>query len=173
MKAAFFSGILVMALILAAPSRAHAAWWGWGGENDRQELDLEGYDANTVTTVSGRIKAVLHDDSSQAKIDVQTDQGRIVVVLGPRDYWAAHGFKLTVGEWVTVRGSKAQGRDGVVYLLSQKISADHGREVALRSASGQPAWSTGARVGFGSGMPGQMRQQAPTMRMGGGGRMGR
>ncbi len=165
--------ILVVALALPAPPPVHASWWGWGGGEGQGELNLDsGYDANTVTTVSGRIMAIHSDDSPQVQVDLETGEGRIVILLGPRDFWEEHGIKLTVGDRMTVRGSKAQGKNGVVYLLAQKIGMAHGQEVALRNDSGQPAWRGDSnRVGQGSGPAGQLRQHAPT-RMGGG-RMGR
>jgi len=171
-KAVLFSIVLIWALFLSAPPPAHATWWGWGGDNGRRELDLEGYDANTVTTVSGRIKAIHSEDSPQVRVDLETDEGRIVALLGPKAYWAEHGIKLTVGDRMTIRGSKAQGDKGVVYLLAQKIAIGHGQEVALRNDSGRPTWGDGSsRVGFGGGSAGQLRQNSP-MRIGGG-RMGR
>jgi len=171
MKGAIFSIILVLTLALSAPPPVHASWWGWGGDNDRQELDLEGYDANTVVTMSGRITAISSAKEQQVRLDLETAKGRFVAILGPRDFWEAHGIQLQVGDRVTVRGSKAQGGNGVVYLLAQKISIENGREVALRSDSGRPAWSGAGRGGFGGGAGGQLRQHAPSHM--GGGRMGR
>jgi hypothetical protein len=174
MKAPFFSIMIVLLLIVSAPPRAAAAWWGWGGDIDQRELDLEGYDTNTVITVRGRIAAIHSDDSKQVRVDVETGNRRVVVVLGPRDYWKAHGIKLTIGDRITVRGSKAQGKNGVVFLLAQKISEEsRGQEVAIRSDTGRPAWSSeSSRVGFGGGPGGQMHQNSPG-RMGGGRMMGR
>ena len=174
MRPALLTIILVVALALSMPHPVHAKWWGWGGGESQGELNLDsGYDANTVTTVEGRITAIHTDDKPQVRVDLETSDRRIVVLLGPSNYWAEHGIKLTVGERVTVRGSKAQGEKGVVYLLAQKIGTQGGgQEVALRNDSGQPAWSGGGnRGGFGSGSGGQQLQRMPS-RMGGG-RMGR
>lgn len=172
MKGALITMLLGLTLALSAPVPVWASWWGWGGDNEPLGLDLEGYDANTVVTVSGRITAIRSDETPQVQLDIDTGKRVVVVYLGPRGYWNKHGIPLTVGDLVTVRGSKAQGGNGVVYVLAQKISAADGAEVALRSDSGRPAWSGGGRGGFGGGAGGQMRQHAPT-RMMGGGRMGR
>jgi len=173
MRGTFITIISLLALALLLPLPARASWWGWGGDQGNRGLDVEGYDANTVTTMEGRITAIHTDDKPQVRIDLETSEGSIVVLLGPSDYWAEHGIKLTVGKRVTVRGSKAQGERGVVYLLAQKIGEEGGgREVALRSDSGNPAWSGGGNMGgYGGGPAGQLRQHTPS-RMGGG-RMGR
>lgn len=160
---------------LVCPFPVHAFWWG--DSDNRSGLNLEsGYDANTVTTVSGRvISSPASQEQRHVQFELESAGTRIVVVLGPPRYWADNGIDLKVGDSVSVRGSKAQGKDGVVYLLAQKISAaNRNSEVSLRTEDGRPAWA-GSGMGRGAtgnaSRPSQMRQQSPG-RMGGG-RMGR
>ncbi len=169
-----FTIYLIAVLLMSSPVVAHAFQ---GGDGDRQSgLNLEtGYDANTVTTMAGRIMSVqIGDDHRNAQLELENNGVHAVVVLGPQRYWAEHGIALKAGDDITVRGSKAQGKDGVVYVLAQKITdTSINASVSLRNESGRPAWA-GSGMGNGSGRmnnrPAQMRQSPGRM---GGGRMGR
>lgn len=173
MKPAKIIIYILAALFLSSPDSARA-FWGSGGDN-QSGLNLEsGYDTNTVITMTGRIVSVLAgDDRHGARIELDSNGARAVVMLGPQRYWAEHGITVKAGDDVTVRGSKAQGKDGVVYILAQKITGtSQNKSTSLRNEAGRPAWADG---GMGTGrmnhQPARMRQQAPG-RMGGG-RMGR
>jgi len=166
---------LLTAFIMSSSVAAHA-FWGIGDERP-SGLNLEnGYDANTVVTLAGRVVSLnTGDEQGNARLELASGDVRIVVVLGPQRYWAEHGIALKSGDSVAVRGSKAQGTDGVVYLMAQKITdTSLNTSVSLRNESGRAEWSGG---GTGSGStrntnrPAQMRQQSPG-RMGSG-RMGR
>jgi len=168
--------ITLLTLLLMSFPVAADAFWGFGGD-ERSGLNLEsGYDANTVTTVTGRIVSVqTGDDHRNAQFELESGGVSAIVVLGPQRYWAEKGISLKAGDYVTVRGSKAQGKDGIVYILAQKITdTSQDATVSLRNESGQPAWgggSMGSGAGRMSNRPAQLRQQSPG-RMGGG-RMGR
>lgn len=169
------SSFILLLFCLMCPFPSQAFWWGDSG--NRSGLNLEsGYDANTVTTVSGRvISSPASLEQRHVQFELESGETRMVVILGPPRYWADNGIDLKIGDSVSVRGSKAQGKDGVVYLLAQKISAAaRNSEVVLRNEDGRPAWA-GSGMGRGAGgnasRPAQMRQQSPG-RMGGG-RMGR
>lgn len=155
---------------------AAQAFMGIGGESSNG-LNLDsGYDANTVTTLTGRIVSLqTGSDRRNSQLDLESGGARAVVVLGPQRYWAENGIALKAGDDITVRGSKAQGSDGIVYILAQKITdTTQKTSVSLRNESGRPAWAGGAmgsRPGEMHNRPAPMRQQAPG-RMGGG-RMGR
>lgn len=165
---------LLSSLLALSPAAAHSFW---GSTGDTQSgLNLEtGYDANTVTTMTGRIVSVqAGDERRNSQLELESGGARAVVVLGPHRYWAEHGIALKAGDDVTVRGSKAQGADGVVYILAQKITdTSQNTAISLRNESGRPAWTGG---GMGSG-PGQMKGSPSRMRQSpgrmGGGRMGR
>jgi hypothetical protein len=157
----------------ATPVASHAFW---GSGDNQNGLNLEsGYDANTVTSITGRIVSIqAGEDRRTAQLEIESGGVRSVVVLGPQRYWSEHGINLKTGDDVTVRGSKAQGSDGVVYILTQKITdTTQKTTVTLRSESGRPSWAAGG-MGNSPGQmntrPSPMRQQSPG-RMGGG-RMG-
>ena len=165
---------LLTASLMSSPAAAHA-FWGFG-DSKQSGLNLEtGYDANTVTTSTGRIVSVqAGDEHGNAQLEMDSGGVRVVVVLGPQRYWVEHGIALKVGDSLTVRGSKAQGADGVIYILARKITDDSlNTSVSLRNESGCGAWSCG---GSGTGSvrntsrPAHMRPLTPG-RMGG--RMGR
>jgi hypothetical protein len=145
-----------------------------GGDGDKQSgLNLEtGYDANTVTTITGRVVSVQAGDARHnSQLELESNGTRVIVVLGPQRYWAENGIALKTGDSVTVRGSKAQGKDGIIYFLAQKITDNSlNASVSLRNESGRPAWAGGS---MGNGQ-GRMNNRPPQMpgRMGGG-RMGR
>jgi len=166
---------LLTAFIMSSSVAAHAFWWS--SDVKPNGLNLEtGYDANTVVTLAGRVVSLnTGDEQGNTRLEMASGDVRIVVMLGPQGYWSEHGIALKSGDSVTVRGSKAQGTDGVVYLLAQKITETSlNTSVTLRNESGQPEW-----LGGGAGRsparsvsrPAQMRQQSPG-RMGSG-RMGR
>jgi len=160
---------VISALIAAFPVASHAFW---GNDGDRQSgLNLEsGYDANTVTTISGRIVSVqVGDDRRNSQFELDSNGTRAIVVLGPQRYWAENGIALKIGDSITVTGSKAQGKDGNVYVLAQKVTdTTLNASVTLRNESGRPAW---AGMGNGQGRMNNRPSQSPG-RMGGG-RMGR
>jgi len=166
---------LLTSFIISSSVAAHA-FWGIGDDKP-SGLNLEtGYDANTVVTLAGRVVSLNSgDEHGNARLELASGDVRIVVILGPQGYWAEHGIALKSGDSVIVRGSKAQGIDGVVYLLAQKITETSlNTSVTLRDDSGRPVWSgggTGKNYMRNVSRPAQMRQQTPG-RMGGG-RMGR
>lgn len=164
------TSFIVLALFLSLPVTSHAFW---GSSGDRQSgLNLEtGYDANTVTTMNGTVVSLQGgDDRRNAQFELESNGVRVVVLLGPQGYWAENGIPLKAGDNVSVRGSKAQGKGGIVYLLAQKISdSTQNSTISLRNESGRPAW---AGNGAGNGM-GRMNRPVQSPGRMGGGRMGR
>ena len=62
----------------------------------------------------------------------------------PATLLAEQGMPLKKGDKVAARGSKAQGQDGVIYILAQKITEiDQGVAVVLRDEFGHPNWAGG------------------------------
>jgi len=126
----------------------------WGTEQgDRLPLNFEsGYDVNTVTTVTGRILSVQTGaDRNNLQLEIEGGGVRMIICLGPQRYWVEQGMSIKEGDKVEVRGSKAQGQDGVIYILAQKITEiSQGGEVVLRDESGHPNWA-GGQMGRGNG----------------------
>jgi len=141
----------LLLIFLIFPFSAQAFW---GTEQDnRLSLNLEsGYDVNTVITVTGRILSIqVGTNRRNIQVEIEGGGARMIVCLGPQRYWIDHGVPLEVGDEVAVRGSKAQGQDGVIYILAQKITEiSQGVVILLRDESGHPNWA-GGPTGRGNG----------------------
>lgn len=156
---------LFLLLLLLAPASGHAGWLlGDDTTNGRTGLNLEqGYDRNTVVTVTGRVAALPTDDAGPLSLELVVGPDRLIVVLGPRWYFQDDALDWKLGDVVTARGSRAQGKDGRNYLMAQWVSLPDGGQLDVRSATGRPSWAGGQRSGAGQ------QQQ----RNGSGGRKGR
>jgi hypothetical protein len=154
--------ILALLLLLFFLPLPALAFWG-SDEEPPSALDLEsGYDVNTVTTVTGRILSVQTGlERRNVQLKVETGETNMMVILGPQRYLAEQGISLNEGDEVMIRGSKAQGRDGVIYILAREVTtASNGVAIILRDEGGFPKWAggnmehgngTGGGRGFGNG----------------------
>lgn len=135
---------LAMTLALLVPLQAHAAWPFGDGGLERSGLDLnQGYDRNTVVTVTGRVAAVPDAAADPVTVEVVAGNERLVVVLAPRWFLQDDDLGWKVGDQLVARGSRAQGKDGRSYLLAQWVAGPSGGQLVLRSANGRPGWSRG------------------------------
>jgi hypothetical protein len=144
--------LLLLPPVLPVPAQA---FWGTA-EDTPPVLNLEsGYDVNTVTTVSGRILSVQSGTTRRnVQLEIEGMGGtRMMVVLGPQRYLAEQKVSLQAGEDVIVRGSKAQGKDGVMYILAREITQGSTETtIVLRDEDGYPKWAGGnMEKGNGSG----------------------
>lgn len=137
-------------LSLGQVSHADAGWgfghgWGWrtGG------LNLEnGYDVNTVVSVTGRVADQVVRDDRHVVVELRTGEETVHLVLGPKWYWENRRIPLRPNDLVTARGSKALDEDGAAYILIQKVTNQTtGAEIVLRGDGGKPVWSGGGRHG--------------------------
>lgn len=159
---------LLLTLILSLPFPA-LAFWGRGGDNQPALNLTSGYDANTVTTVTGRILSLrTTEDLPSLQIEVASGGGSLVICTGPQHYWVENGIPLDPGDEITVRGSKAQGNDGTLYLIAQKITnTTQNVSVVFRDESGRPAWAGKGRrrnQGRRDNLPAPTPRQAPQSR---------
>ncbi len=139
--------VIAAALVALLLSSTAEAFWGFGaGEGSGLNL-IQGYDRNTVTTVTGRVTASPDQGMDPVQFEIVAGSERIVTVLGPRWYLQDDDLSWKAGDTVTVRGSLAQGRDGRSYLLAQWVTMPGGRQLVLRSDTGRPGWSGGYRGG--------------------------
>lgn len=142
---------MLLALTLAAPDHAEA-FWGFGGDraSGRNGLDFDqGYDVNTVTTVTGRALAVPHaGDGNNVIVEVASGTEIVNLCVGPGAFWEKHGIRISKNDVINAKGSKAQGKDGKTYLLVQWVTDQAtGAQAVLRDDNGKPAWR-GARDTF-------------------------
>ncbi|WP_281183862.1 hypothetical protein [Trichlorobacter lovleyi] len=145
----FFFLIVAVGVVLML-QRPAEAFWGFGSGNDggTSGLDLvQGYDRNTVITVTGRVAAPVDPELDPVTVVVAVGTERVIVVLGPRWYLQDDSLDWKSGDNVTVRGSKAQGKDGRSYLLAQWVSSPSGAQLLLRNENGRPGWAGGFKGG--------------------------
>lgn len=147
--------------MIAFPCSVSAGWlFGDDSDWDKSGLDSEsGYDINTVVTVNGRVSEIRTDkssDSDDPAIVVMKASGESVsLVLGPKDFWQEKGIQLKTNDEITVRGSKAQGQNGRIYIFVQSLYIPvSDTSVVLRNTSGRPVWSGHSGTGFGNGRHG-------------------
>lgn len=140
--------ILLTALAFTMCYREATAFWGSDAKDPASGLNVAaGFDVNTVRTLTGRIAAppTQMGPEEHAVMIVSTIQDSVSVILGPWWFWERQKFAISKGDEVTVTGSRAQGRDGSMYLFAQQIeNLANGERVTLRSETGVPFWSRGA-----------------------------
>lgn len=141
----FFTAIAVVIVVVMLHGSAWA-FWGLGGSRESGSgLDLvQGYDRNTVVTLTGRVAASPDPASDPVTMELLVGTEKVTLVLGPRWYLQDDTLEWKNGDTVTVRGSKAQGKDGRTYLLTQSINTPGSGQMILRNESGRPGWSGGS-----------------------------
>ena len=161
---------VIVTMLLQSPAQAFLGF-GSGQTADKSGLNLEqGYDRNTVVTITGRVAALPDPSADPVTVDLTVGGEQMVVVLGPRWYLQDDNLDWKVGDTLTVRGSRAQGRDGRSYLMSQWVNWSGGGQLILRSDAGRPGWSrrrSGAPMASGIIGIGQMMLRGGTGGMGG------
>jgi hypothetical protein len=111
-----------------------------------------GYDPNTAGEIRGRVERVKKE---QGPVQLQVRSGREVytVLAGPPWYWDKIKASVPENTDIRVRGSKALGADGRLYIIAQEIIPAAGKPIVFRDEDGYPAWSaadSGRKAGFGS-----------------------
>lgn len=145
------SGLVALVLLLAATPASAAAATAQVPELE-QDRALPGcgicypggYDLNTVGNVRGTVRGLQLPEEGPVRFIVEGQGERWVVLASPTWHWRAAGMHLIAGGGVTVRGSKALGSDGTLYLLAQEIlPAEAGAPLLLREVRGRPLWRIG------------------------------
>jgi len=165
-------GVVMLNSMLAGP--VCAGFWG-GDDKGKSGLDFnQGYDIDTVSTMSGRVISQPHPGEKEyIVVEIKRGNETLNVSVGPESYWEKKGIAIQVNDDLSVKGSKAQGKDGKSYVLAQKlVNRTTGAQVDLRNEKGEPAWSGRGMAGSRSGgAAGSMRSQGGGMMRGGGGMM--
>lgn len=163
----FFTALFLFVIHFSSVTNA-LAFWGFGGDasGERSGLDFNGgYDRNTETTVKGAVVSVETGQSGGPVLfGVRQPGGEVVhVVAAPQWFWSDRGIDVNPDDMLEATGSKAQGKDGKIYLISRTITNHTDKEtVTLRDEDGRPEWRGGSRGKHGAG--------AGQRRMGAGGR---
>jgi uncharacterized membrane protein YgcG len=146
--------ILLTAMIVSGYHEAYA-FWGNDVHQSPSGLDVvAGYDVNTVTTIRGTVitPPAKVEKSEHTQMTIDTGQGTATVLLGPWVYWEKQGFTVKSGQEISIIASRAQGKDGSLYLFAQRLdNITGGTSVTLRSETGSPLWSRGGGSGNTSG----------------------
>lgn len=145
--------ITILTFALFAGIRHEAiAFWGGDARQNRSGLDVAaGYDVNTVTTLNGTVitPPARADQSEHTQMTIASQQGKVSVLLGPWVYWERQGFTVSGDQEISITGSRAQGKDGSLYIFAQRLdNKSSGTSITLRSEAGVPMWS---RSGSGGG----------------------
>ncbi len=116
------------------------------------------YDPQKVVTVQGQIEKLEtitrqgRQTSNGRKTQIahlKTDQGAVVVHLGPAEFLAQQQFRPQAGDVLEVTGGKVNTRKGEVVLATTVKSG--GKTFQLRDAQGVPVWSGQTPGCFGPG----------------------
>ena len=106
------------------------------------------YDPQNVVTVQGQIAKLetitrLGRQATNGRktqiAHLKTDQGSVVVHLGPADFLAQQQFRPKTGDVLEVTGGKVNTRQGEVVLANTVTSGN--KTFQLRDANGVPVWS--------------------------------
>ena len=158
-------GVMVVCLAMACPALAQTGPGGGGrGMGMGRGMGPMLYNPQTVTTVTGQVEK-LEDLPSMGGgggmgmqyrgVTLKTDQGSLMVHLGPGWYLDEKKFAVKVGDTVEATGSKVTLNNQPA-LIAREVKAN-GVTLTLRNEQGLPAWGgmgRGAMGGPGSGTGG-------------------
>lgn len=98
------------------------------------------YNPQTVTTIKGVLQQTRTVEEYRRRTFwyVKTDQGDVLVHLGPPWYLSQQQVVMKTGDTVTVTGSKVV-QDGNTSLVAKEITVN-GKTVKLRDDQGVPLW---------------------------------
>jgi hypothetical protein len=176
----FLLQVMLIAAIRCQLTESAFAGFGFGSsETSKSGLDFNsGYDINTVSTIVGRVASLPRTgDGHAVTIDAKSGSDTLHLCVGPDSFWNKSGIQVHLNDEITVKGSRAQGKDGKMYLLVQKLeNRTTGEKVELRTAAGKPCWrSDGNNLDLSSkgqdSSGGRMMRGGGMMRNGGGGMM--
>jgi len=143
--------IIYIIALLCLWNTPATAFWGSDSAETASGLDVTtGFDVNTITTLKGTVVTVpeRRKQEQHTVMIIDTNRGSVTAMLGPWDYWDKQTIRITKSQDVSITGSLAQGKDGLLYLFAQRLEIlNSGETVTLRNETGKPLWS---HSGFGS-----------------------
>jgi hypothetical protein len=148
--------VTAVCLALACPALAQPAPGGGMGGGMGRGMGPMLYNPQTVTTVTGQLEK-LEDLPSMGRrraqgmqfraLTLKTDQGSLLVHLGPSWYLDEKKFAVKVGDTVEATGSKVTLNNQPA-LIAREVKAN-GVTLTLRDDRGLPAWRGMGRGGMG------------------------
>jgi hypothetical protein len=167
MKTAKVWVVMVLCMALAGPALAQT---GPGGMGMGAGMGPRLYNPQTVTTVTGQVEK-LEDLPSMGGgggramqyrgATLKTDQGSLMVHLGPGWYLDEKKLAVKVGDTMEVTGSKVTLNNQPA-LIAREVKVN-GTALKLRDDQGLPAWRGKGRGGMGQG-PGGGQGMGPASR---------
>jgi hypothetical protein len=170
-----FSSILTWTVLLNCLLVGSAfAGFGFGVDAaGKSGLDFnKGYDVNTVATISGPVVSPPQaGEQGHLIVELKSGGETVSISLGPKSFWEKKAVPLRLNDTISAKGSIAQGKDGKIYLMAQKLTnVTAGTQVELRDEKGTPVWQGGnANRGMSDRPGGGMMRGGGVMRGGGGG----
>jgi hypothetical protein len=160
---------MVVSLALAGPALAQPGPGGGMGGGKGPML----YNPQTVTTVTGQVEKLAELPSlgrgggkamHYRGLLLKTDQGSLMVDLGPGWFLSQKKFVVQAGDTVSATGSKVM-LDNQPGLIAREVTVN-GTTLKLRNDQGLPVWHrAGPGGGMGQGMkPGGGQGQGPPPR---------
>jgi hypothetical protein len=150
--------IMVVCLALAGPALAQPGPGGGMGGGMGRGMGPMLYNPQTVATVTGAVEK-LEDLPSMGRgggqgmqyrgVTLKTDQGSLLVHLGPGWFLDEKKFALKVGDTVEATGSKVTLNNQPA-LIAREVKAN-GATLKLRDDQGLPVWRGMGRGGMGPG----------------------
>jgi hypothetical protein len=99
------------------------------------------YNPQTVTTIKGTVESLSTQGSRRMRhesLAIKTDQGNIMVHLGPAWYMNKQQILLNPGDVVEVTGSKMEMAGGTM-LVAKEVKVG-GKTFQIRDDQGLPLW---------------------------------
>lgn len=153
--------------VVFTTTQATAQMGNGPGQGGSRSMRGPMYNVSTETTVKGTVEEVQQltgkpsgvpagnmwgncpREWAGTHINLTTDQGPLIVHVGPSAYLANNNFTIARGDQLSITGSKVQYQ-GSDFLIAREITKGD-QVVTLRDAKGFPLWSGQRR---GSPMPG-------------------
>ena len=111
---------------------------------DLRDIDRARYDAMFENTFEGSVASTGHVVEGLLYFPLKTANGVIEVQLGPKDFVERSGFKLKIGEIVTVIGVPRMVGPLEVLLAREVRTAM--TVLVLRDRNGRPMWDSEAPI---------------------------
>jgi len=136
---------LSVALLLALPVLSAAQGGGGGGRGPGGggDQDEPRFDTSTVATYTGVVTALSSKTGKRgaprSRLTLRTSGGDMLIHIGPTAFLDARSFHPSVGDRLTVIGSRVKEDDGTEMVIVRQIT--RGKTVLImRSEDGRPLW---------------------------------
>jgi hypothetical protein len=147
----WFLSLVILAVLIEFSGPAAAQPYGFQGggrhHGGMETHDLQGYDPQTVTTVTGQVESLgsygmtgwrTAPGMQTQGLALKTDGGTMMVNLGPPWFPRKQEFEAKPGDTLEVTGSRIS-RDNQTWLLASEVKKGE-RVLKVRDETGKPLW---------------------------------